>query len=215
MSDTLGNIQTRVRWEARDGEFNLTNTSGLEIANNTYRRLAAIIPWPELNREDTSASTTAGQESVTWPSVKYIDVTQIELQDPDNNNQYATVVPARSELEWAQYRRMESDFPVVYKRTHDGTQNVVKLAPTPLIGSLTLRITGQIEPTEFSDSASTTIFISELPDDILALMISSQIMDKRNQPARAKELLGRAAELLSAIAGREITPSELRVEPNG
>jgi len=212
MADTVTNIQVKVRWESRDSSFSLTDTTGLSLTNSMYRRLSAIIPWPELNRTNTSATTTADQESVTWPAVKFLDVASVEMQDPNDNLNYITVVPARTEQEWSLSREEENSFPKIYKRGYDGTQNVIQFAPTPDTGSLIVRITGQLEPTEFTAGSDTTIFIGNTADDILAFMIAADIMDKRNQPARAKSLIGRAAELLSSIAGREITPAELKSE---
>lgn len=213
MSDTVANIQTRVRWLARDQNFSLIDATGLQILNYMYRRIAAVIPWPELNREDTSASTTANQEAVTWPSVKFIDVTQLGMKDPDDNLRYHEIVPVRTEVEFTSLRGEEPSFPEVYKRTHDGTQNVVKFAPAPKTGSLTIRITGQIEPTSLVTSSSTTVFVGTVPDDALAYMIAADIMDKRDQGDRANKLLSVAGELLSSISGKEITPAELKSEP--
>jgi hypothetical protein len=214
MSDTVANIQATVRWLARDSTFSLIDTQGLRILNYVYRRLSAIIPWPEFNREDTSASTTAGQEAVTWPAVKFIDVTQVEIKDPSDNLNYQVVAPARTEVEFSSLRNEEASFPQLYKRTNDGTQDIVQFAPAPKVGSLTVRIIGQTEPTALATSASTTEFIGLIPDDVLAYMIASDIMDKRNQPERAQQLLSVAAELLSSIAGREITPAELKTGPS-
>lgn len=210
MSDTVSNIETRVQWLARDSAFSLTDTTGLQIINYVYRRLAAIIPWAEFNRTDTSASTTAGQEAVTWPAVKFIDVTQVEMQDPDDNLNYHEIVPVRTEVEFSELRRQQPSFPEVYKRSYDGTQNVVQFAPAPETGSLTVRITGQVEPTDVTAGASMTTFIGYTPDDILAHMIAADVCYKRNQADRAGQLLSVAAELLSGIAGKEITPAELK-----
>jgi hypothetical protein len=127
-----------------------------------------------------------------------------------DDSSYRTIVPARTELEWSILREQEVGYPQVYKRGHDGTQNVLMFAPKPNTSSLTVRITGQIEPTELSASSSQTVFIGNTPDDIMAFLIAADVADKRNQPGRAQALVGRAAELLSTIAGREITPSELK-----
>lgn len=213
MADTVANIQTRVRWLARDTIYSLIDTSGLSILNYNYRRLASIIPWSEFNREDTSRSTTANQEAVTWPTVSFVDINLVEMKDPADNLNYHEIVPARTEIEFSALRNQEPSFPEVYKRTHDGTQNVIKFAPAPQVGSLTVRITGQIEPTALATSASTTAFIGTVPDDILAYMVAADIMDKRNQADRANKLLALAGELLSGLAGREIVPAELRSEP--
>lgn len=210
MSDTVSNIEDRVQWLARDKNFSLIDTQGLAILNYTYRRLSAIFPWGEFNRTDTSASTTANQEAVTWPSVKFIDVTQIEMQDPEDDLNYHEIVPVRTEGEFSALRAEEPSFPQVYKRANDGTQDIVQFAPAPKTGSLSVRITGQIEPTALTTSASTTSFIGVIPDDVLAYMIAADIADKRNDPQRSNKLISVASELLSSIAGREITPAEIK-----
>jgi hypothetical protein len=210
MSDTVANIQSRVQWLARDKTFSLVDSTGLPILNYMYRRLSTIITWSEFNREDTSTSTTAGQEAVTWPSVKFVDVTLIEMQDPADDLNYHEIVPVRTEVEFSSSRNKEPSFPEVYKRTHDGTQNIVQFAPAPKVGSLSVRITGQVEPTALTTSASVTAFIGVIPDDILAYMVAADITDKRNDPERARSLLSVASELLSSIAGKEITPAELK-----
>lgn len=210
MAETVTAIQTKVRWESRDSSFSLTDTNGLSLTNTIYRRLAAIIPWPELHRTDTSAATALNTEAVTWPSVKFIDVTQIEMQDPSDSSDYKTIVPARTELEWSLEREKTATFPTMYKRGNDGTQNVIQFAPAPTAAALSIRITGQIEPTEVTAGASETVFISQTPDDALAYLIAADVADKRNQPQRSQALVRKAAELLSAVSGREITPAELK-----
>lgn len=211
MATTISNLQTLVRWEARDSQFSLTDSNGLSIGNAVYRRLAALIDWPELNYQDTTLSTTAGTEKYTWPTTyDFIDVTGIEIQDPYDNSKYKMVSPAPSEFEFGLMRAKENAFPELYKRGNDGTNNVLYLAPAPNISSLTIRITGQIEPTAYTLASSTTVFISSSADDALSYLIAADLLDKREQPQRAQRLVGRASEVLSRIAGREITPDELR-----
>lgn len=210
MADTVTGIETKVKFLARDENYSLTDTEGLSNVNRVYRRLSAIIPWSELNRSDETASTTSGSESVTWPATKFIDVTLVEMQNPQDNNKYYDIAPVTTEVEFSQLRRNDNGFPEAYKRFNDGTQNVVLFAPAPDTGSLTVRITGQIEPDELTAGSSTTVFIGYTPDDILAYLVASDIMSKRNQPERAMELLQMASELLSTIAGREITPKEIK-----
>lgn len=209
MADTVTTLQTKVRWEARDQEFSLTDATGLVVVNAAYRRLASLVHWPELHRTDTSATTTANQEAVTWPSVSFIDVTSVELQNPDDDLNYRFIPPATTELEWSIARAKEAGFPEMYKRLHDGTQNVMLLAPAPCV-ALTVRISGQIEPAEVTAAAATTVFISTTPDDVLSYLIAADVADKRGQPNRAQALYGKAAEVLSALSGQEITPAELK-----
>ena len=211
MSSTITALLNLVKWESRDSQFSLTDSTGIAVGNAIYRRLAALIPWPELNRQDVSLTTTAGTESYTWPATNdYIDVTSIEVQDPYGNLKYKQVTSAPSEFEWNLARQKNNSFPELYKRGHNGTNNLLYLAPAPNVSSLIIRITGQIEPTAYTVGADTTVFISSSADDALAYLIAADILDKRAQPQRAQSLVGRAAEVLSRIAGREITPDEIR-----
>jgi hypothetical protein len=205
-----------VRYEARDVEFSLSDSQGIAMGNAIYRRLCALVPWNELNKEDTSLSTTAGTNKYTWPSTyNYIDVTSVEIQDPYDNSKYKRINAVRSEMEWNIFREMANGFPEVYKRSHDGTNDVILFAPTPNIGSLTIRITGQTEPTEYTDSSAQTVFLTNSADDAYAYLIAADIADKRAQPNRANALIGRASEVLSVLAGKEITPDELRTRVLG
>jgi len=211
MAKTIATIQSLVRWECRDQTFSLVDTSGLQIGNSLYRRLCALIEWPELNREDSTLSTTSGTEKYTWPATNtYIDITGIEIQDPYDNSKYKQVSAAPSELEFNLMREKPKAFPELYKRGHDGTNNVLRLAPKPDTTGLTIRLTGQIEPAEYTGSTDTTVFIMSSADDALSYIIAADVLDKREQPQRANRLVGRAAELLSRIAGKEITPDELK-----
>lgn len=210
MAQTLSTIETLTRFHARDDSITLTNTQGLAVSNAAYRRLCNIHQWPELTREDTSLSTSDGTESYTWPSsTVFIDVTKVELQDPQDNLRYKLIAPVRTELEWSLERAKVKDFPIFYKRGHDGTNHRLYFAPIPATSSLIIRITGLIEPTAFSTSASTTIFLNTVVDEILAFMISADIMHNRAQPDQAQILLKSASDSLSVFTGREIRPEEI------
>ena len=214
MATAITNIQSRVRWEARDSDFSLIDTTGLSIANMAYRRLAAIVEWPEFNQSITVAAT-ADTEAITWPTTPvFSDVTSVEMQDGDDNDAYKVVYPVRSELEWSITRKETASFPKVYKRFNDGTNDQILLAPAPKAAQL-VRITGKVEPTAFSTSLSATEFISSTADDVLAYVIASDIMYKRNQPNRAQMLMQKVAQILSSMTGKEVVPSELTEEVSG
>jgi hypothetical protein len=210
MASTITALQTLVKWESRDSQFSLVDTNGIAIGNAIYRRLAALIDWPEFNIQDTSLSTTAGTEKYTWPAVQFLDVVSIEIQDPADNTKYKQISPAPSEFEFNLQRIRQNAFPELYKRGNDGTNNVIYFSPAPNIGSLTIKITGQTEPTAYTVGADTTAFINSSADDALTYLIAADILDKREQPQRANRLIGRAAEVLSRLAGKEITPDELK-----
>ena len=219
MATTITNLLTLVKWESRDKQFSLVDATGVVVGNSIYRRLAALIDWPELNKEDTSLTTVAGQEKYTWPATyNYIDIMSVEVQDPYDNTKYKQVSPAPSEFEFTLEREKSSSFPLLYKRANDGTNNVIYLSPSPVVGSLTIRLTGQVEPTAYTAAGDTTVFISSSADDALAYLIAADILDKREMPQRANRLIGKAAEVLSKLAGKEITPNELKsrvLEPDG
>lgn len=211
MAQTLSSIQVLARYESRDQSLDLTTTEGLAVANMLYRRIVLLVDWTELIRTDTSLSTTAGTSSYTWPSTNvYMDVKAIEIQDSEDENKYKVIAPVRTELDWSIQREKENSFPLVYRRHHNGTNNVVEFAPTPNIGSLTVRIIGKIEPTAFTSASSTTLFLNNSADEALALLIASDVADKRNQTTRSEQLLRRASEILSSLSGKDITPSEIK-----
>jgi hypothetical protein len=213
MASTLSDIEEIVRFESRDDILDITTagSSGIAVANLIYRRLGALIKWPELYREYTSLTTVSEQEAYTWPSsVQYVDVTSIEVQDPTQNNNYVVVPATRSELDWSISRREDPDFPLVYRRVYNGTNHVLQLAPKPKVSGSIIRITGLVEPAQLTSGSSTTLFLTKLADHALAYMIAADYSDQRNFPQRAQNLIGKAAEMLSTLAGKEVTPSELK-----
>lgn len=213
MAQTLGTIQTAAAYYARDTGLDLTtaNSQGLAISNQVYRDVAALLSPSELNRTDTSLTTTADTEEYTWPSSPiFIDVTSIEVQDPTNELKFARIDPVVSNDDWTDYRNGKSCFPRVYKRAHNGSNNVIQLAPKPKTAGLTIRITGIVEPTAFSGTSSTTVFLSNIVDDAISILIAASFSSKRAQPQRSAELVNLASRKLSAVAGREIQPSEIQ-----
>ena len=70
MSDTLTNIQTDARFWASDRELVITTGDNLRIANQIYQGMLSVDfkflgvdigrRWPEVTREDTSITFTAG-----------------------------------------------------------------------------------------------------------------------------------------------------------
>ena len=210
MAKQLSVIQSLVQWEARDDTIDLTTVQSLSFVNMLYRRVGALLTWSELSRADVSLSTTADTEEYTWPTTNvYVDVTSIEIQDPCDDLKYKQIVPAKTELEFTRERNKEASFPIIYRRFHNGTTNVIQFAPKPDTASLTVRINGVIEPTDLTESTSTTIFLNNIVDDALAFLIAADIMDQRGFAERSLLLIKRASEILSLIAGREVTVAEL------
>lgn len=213
MSLSLNEIQTLVRWEARDSKIDLTDASSLAVFNMLYRRMSALFLWPELTRTDSSLSTTSGDSTYTWPSTnRYIDVTLVEMQNPFNDNKYDPIMPARTEITFAEESTKPNGFPTVYRRTHDGTNHILEFAPAPDTSSLGIRIKGLIEPTALADGGESTVFLTKLADDALVFLIAADYAAKREDAERSNELLSRTAEILTALSGREILPSELKIQ---
>jgi len=210
MAKSLGQIQKLVQWEARDNQYDLTTTQGLAVANYIYRRLVMLLAPPEFSREDTTLGSTADTVKYTWTvGVTFMDVRLVEMQDPDNNDAYTVIPLARTEMEFSVERKKASDFPTVYKRGYDGSNQVIYFAPAPAESGKSVRVSGIAEPTELVSSGDITQFISAATDDGLALLIAADIMSKRQFPDHAAELIQRASEVLSQVAGKEITPAEI------
>lgn len=210
MALTLSEIETLVRHEVRDNSLDLTSGSGLAVTNMLYRRYSALFVWPELTKTSTVTSV-AGDSTYTWPSDNnYSDVRIVEMQNADKDLDYTPIVPARSEIVFTKYSGYPKGFPIVYRRDHDGTNNILNLAPTPDVTGLTIRIRGIAEPSNLTSGSSATVFLDRSSDDGLVYLISADYASKRAQPQRAQAMLAVVSEVLSRRAGKEILPEEIK-----
>jgi hypothetical protein len=212
MAKTLTQIETLVKWEARQSDFSCTSVSGLAIFNMIYLRVAAMFPWPELYKADASLVTIADSGEYTWPSsVMFSNVNLIQIQDTEDDLKYKVISPTPTELDFVEAHEEPASFPRYYKRIVNSS-NVKKLcfAPHPKYSGALITISGTYEPTEFTQGSDATVFLNKNVDNAIALLIAANIMDKRDYPKRAQRLTAKAAELLSSVAGKEITPIELR-----
>ncbi len=210
MPETLTNIQDQVRHLSRDDSVDITTGTGLGVANRINRGLASFIEPDELIQEDTSLTTASGTETYTWPaSPVFTLVFLLEIQDTNNSDKYRVVKPSPNWFRWNRAGAAANGFPWYFKRIDVSGTHKLDLRPIPDFVK-TIRITGQIEPTAFSDGNSTTTYLRYQIDDALALLIAADYLAKRAQGERAAELLQSAASQLSQITGREIKPQQLK-----
>lgn len=207
MAQSISQLQTSVRNIARMGDIDLTTPTNLARVNRFYRIVAGVDKWPEFRRSDISITTVNGTGSYTFPSVAFWDVTMVELQDWDDDNKYKTVPSSTDESEWSMSSTEVDDFPRMYLRSHDGTDNVIEFRPIPRQAA-TLKITGYIEPDEL-DSVGTTIFQNIKLDDALIHLIAADLAIYKNNLQHAKTLADIGAQIISKVAGREVTVKEL------
>jgi hypothetical protein len=200
MAKTLAQIQTLVRYNARDDSIDLTTTTNLAIVNETYRELISQLPWPEyLRKAILTSQTVADQEEYQWTGASFpifLDVNYIEIlslsydkdttdSDIFNTNTitsatarytYKAVWPPPNEWEWnLAGRRTSVDQPLWYKRLNNGTNDVVALRPTPSVTGYNIRVVGVIEPTALTGSSDTTGFISNQADEAFAHLVAANL----------------------------------------
>lgn len=209
---TLSNIQKQVRIYASDSTLIITNDSnakiqGISIANRVYRKLANLNSWPELTREDFSLSTVANTSSYNFPaSPKFSNVLKIEMENEFGD--YENIPEVKSRLDWNYFSKQEGVLPSVYDLRSIGSQYTIYFAPTPKI-SKTVKITGVVEPDDFTSGDSTTIFYSSLLDDALEYLIASEILFTDGLSQEAVLLVQKASSLLTKYSGKEIRPDEI------
>lgn len=214
MAKKLSEIQTGVRFSSRDGAIVLTTEANLAMVNRIYRSLASSLPWSELRREDTSISTTAGTEIYTWPNSNiFLDVTNIEMQDEEDQNRYKMVHTVLDEFTWNQSgNKINQSIPDHYNRDSDGTISRIRFRPLPKYSGKTVRITGIIEPKSLVNAGNETVFLQRAADDALEHLISADIADKKGFLPHGQAQLSKATNILRNIFGKELVPVELTRE---
>lgn len=232
---SLSDIQNQVRVYVRDSTFTIVNNDnpkhrGLDMSNQVYRKLANIYKWPELSRTDTTTSTFPGKSIYRFPtSPKYQDIYSVEILNDDGN--YELITPVITELDWDYFSRQRNNFPsvyriqssiqektiygtvsygepIIYTPTIDVVEKQIAFAPTPSMNR-PIRIRGLIEPSDFIDGSSVTVFTSSTTDDVLEFLISAERVFKQNMFEDAVNLVQRASSLLKTLTGREIPPEEI------
>lgn len=196
-------IKDLTRWQL----LPLTDTENLARLNRMYRWMATLTEFPEFRRKDVTRSTTANTGTVTWPTLAFSDVRAVELQDPDDNDEYKLVPKARSELDWAVAALEPNGWPWMWQDGHDGTNNQIEFRPIPDFAK-TVRFTGYIVPTALGASDSTAFRTREM-DDALANLFAGDLLLRRNQMDLAQMRLSSAQQIIRRVTGREIQIVEL------
>lgn len=209
MGDSLTNIQSDARHYANDANLVITSAEGLRIANLIYQgmltdgfRLGGVKigrRWPEATREDTSLTSVASQEQYTWPTSTVFKRTWfIEYLDASSSNYPYPLREVPDILTWTAYDASISQTGIpIYWRLLDVSGTVkMALRPNPDTTGDTIRITGLIEATEFTDGTSTTVFLNNNADRALSIFIAADYKAKRGQSERALELISEGVGLL-------------------
>lgn len=204
MSKSVTEIESGVQRHARDGNISLTTTEGLEVVNRVYRALQAAWPWPELRRQNTSLSTTAGQDTLTWPAEFIVmSIRALEIQDGDDGDKYKLIALSESELNWNILGQGTAvSVPQEYRRSSDNNGAFqLELRPTPLSGGKTIRITGILEHS-LSAADSTTIFHQVSADDAFELLLAVDFLQVDGEASELAALnQGKADQLLQRLFG--------------
>lgn len=195
---TLTTIQTLTQFWANDSQIDLTSGTGLALANEVYQDLCGSRRWPELTQQDTSISTVSGTEYYTWPTNPvFKEEPYVEFLDSTNSNQPVAVLPAPNEEEYTELGvTFKAHPPIFYRKLTTAGAVKIGLRPIPDRSSDTIRITGRIEATEFTNGASSTIFLNIQSNRALSILIAAALKKKRGEVDRAMVLEAEAKKLL-------------------
>ena len=207
MATTLANLQIDARFHANDSELDLTGAAALRIVNLVYQSLCTPggtlggrrigRRWPELIRQNTSLTTTAGTETYTFPTSPVFKSGEwtLELLRAAQSSEPYFIDEATDEGEWSALDWATNAIPERYRLLHNGTAVVLALRPKPDTTGDTLRITGLIEATDMTAS-NNTVFREAQHDRALAILIAAEWKRMRLEPDRASELMFQALSLL-------------------
>lgn len=208
MPDNVNNIQDQVRFLARDDSIDITGGTGLGVANRVNRGMAALIQPVELTSVDSTITTVSATEAYPWTTaVVFTTVLAVEL--PDANSKHQIIKPPPNEFRWTQAGAAANGFPWFYRRINAAGIDQIAFRPIPDF-IRTVRITGAIEPTAFSDGASVTPYLQFQIDDSLARLIAAEFLGKRAQGEMAGQLIEEAAQQLGSLVEKEIKPQQLK-----
>lgn len=234
MAKTLTKIQGAVRSKVRNSELDLiTAPENLAIFNRAYRDIASQFSWDELMGVDTSLTTIADTTPnlYTWPAVVYSDRISIEFQGTSsgafifdspaavfgtatfggNATKYYPLTPPPSEYEWSMAEDWDQGYvPKYYKLRKDSSVLKLEVRPAPPTGSLKIRLSGLITPTELiaSDGAVETIFRDDSLNDALACFVAAEIFNKQGLLDDYQIQQAAANKILQIKTGSELVPNE-------
>jgi len=206
---SLTDIQTGARVVSRNAELSITDTDGLSRFNTIYRSLAAMLPWPELRRQDTSITTTAGTGRYNWPTDPvFLDVRSIEIQDAEDESKYKPIYPSPDEWNWSDAgNRSKQSVPDYYVRDYASLLHKIEFRPVPRYAK-TVRITGIIEPKRIYSAANKTIFLQNAADDALEYMIAADWLAIDGFTDFAANRVQEALRIYQSLFGKDQVPVE-------
>lgn len=208
MTMDLATVQEIAQHYANDRNLAITSGDGLRAANVVFQGLTTPgyrmfgIPvgrrWPEYARIDTSLSTVQDQEEYTWitsPVFREGEF-QIEIIDSGTSEPDPPLIPCPDLETWNRYDFSSSATPIFYRLFNDSGTVKLALRPTPDTGSETIRVTGQVEATDFTAPTDETIFLNTNADHAFAILIAADIKAKRGDLDDAVRLARQAHGLL-------------------
>ena len=208
MGTTLTSVQELARFHVKAGNLNIVSGQGLLVANQVLDAICSpdgeVVGqrvgrrWRELNAQDTSLATVAGQEEYTWP-LKLILAEDpfIELLDLSSaNDDPWPISPCGSEERWSLLDSAGNGWPTDYR--FNVTSAVLKLAlrPNPDTTGDTIRITGQKLPDPFVNGSSETPFKDRRHDKALAILIAAEFRAQQEAMDDAQRLVRQAVGLM-------------------
>jgi hypothetical protein len=215
MAKTLAQIETLTRFFARDETLSLTNTTGLIISNTLYRSLAASFKWTEFRQvHDLTTATTSGTGVYTWAfsgTPVFRDVTAVEVGSDASDTTFVLLIPAPSETVWAEVRNDANSIPAYYQRLNSAGTDQIELRPIPAYTSATIKVTGIIQPAEFTAGSSTTEFLQSTVDDALAHIIAASFSFRDGfEQLGAANIQAATSMLQSVLKGESVTTEIVR-----
>jgi hypothetical protein len=207
---SIADIQTMVRFFARESTISLVDTDGKLILNEAYRKLAIMNPSGDFRFEDTSISTTKGTAGYDMPNIDWLQILSVSMQDHDDNNKYKQVSSAIDEHEWNKSEReMANSIPQYYNLSYTGGNHKITFRPGVLHNSKLVRITGIKKPKELRTTQDITVFSNEVVDDAFAHTLAYIYSQRSGFKDIEQQQLSQAQSLLGSVIGREVLPREL------
>lgn len=206
---SVSELQVGFRFHNAEGSITLTESTNLEVLNQVYRGMAAMLPFSELRREDTSVTSVKNQAVYNWPgTLVWLDVTALEMQDAAGD--YRLIYPPPDEWEWNRVRRMNAQaVPDYYMRFAVAAGDRFEIAPVPKYGGKAFRIIGIIEPETLEGANSQTVFLTKTADDALEHMLAATFYYRDGFAQRGEIEMNKALTIFQQLFGKERVPVEL------
>lgn len=209
MAKTLTEIETLVKFFARDDSITLTTDPGLSIVNSIYRALASLLPWSEFRKTVSSTAVTiTGTNLYAWVTTNaFSDVKSVEVETTATSSVFQRLVIPETEWDWNLAAQTANTRPVYYMRVNS-SGNKVEIRPAPDYSGGAIQVIGIVEPSDLTIGGSTTDFLLSSADDALAYIISASFAIRDGFGDLAQINTQRATEILQKIFSVEQVPKE-------